>query len=304
METYTTPKTKPGASCVLALGCFDGIHVGHKAVIDTARAKACELGVSSAVWTFLEPPKNFFAPNSAPTITDFKEKQRLISDLRIDFFFCIPFDSEIRDTSPEDFLEKYILSVMDVKHIVCGFNYRFGKNAIGDTKLLSDFCSSKNIGLTVLPPTTVDGKIVSSSLIRSAVEKGEVEYAAKLLGRYYSITFIVTDGQALARKLGFPTANGSLPDNKLLIRKGVYASRVFFSGEYKYGITNVGIRPTVNGKRLCMETHLFDFSGDLYGQELTVEFLSFIRDEVKFDSLDAMSEQIHKDIEKAKKLIK
>lgn len=304
METYTTPKTKVEGSCVLALGCFDGIHIGHKAVIDTAREKARELGVSSAVWTFLEPPKNFFSPNSAPTITDLKEKQRLVSALCIDIFFCIPFDSEIRDTSPEDFLEKYILSVMDVKHIVCGFNYRFGKNAIGDIKLLSDFCLSNNIGLTVLPPTTVDGKIVSSSLIRSAVEKGAVEYAAKLLGRYYSITSTVTDGQALARKLGFPTANGALPDNKLLLRKGVYASRVLLGGEYKYGITNVGIRPTVNGKKLCMETHLFDFSGDLYGQEITVEFLSFIRDEVKFDSLDAMSEQIYKDIEKAKELIK
>ena len=151
---------------------------------------------------------------------------------------------------------------------------------------------------------SLDGVTISSSIIRSAIEIGDVEYAARLLGRYFSITSAVTDGQALARKLGFPTANGNISENRLIPRKGVYATRTLLGEEYKYGITNIGARPTVNGKGICMETHLFDFNGDLYGQALTIEFLSFIRDEEKFDSVDAMSEQIYKDIEKAKMIIK
>ena len=304
METYTTSKTNIGSACVLALGCFDGIHIGHKAVISAACDKARELGISSAVWTFLEPPKNFFVPNSAPIITDLAQKQALIASLGVDLFFCIPFDAEMKDTSPEDFLEDHILSAMNVKHVVCGFNYRFGKNARGNTDLLSALCANREIGLTVLPPTTYDGNTVSSSLIRSAVEAGEVDYAARLLGRNYSLSATVTDGKALARQLGFPTANGILKDDRLIPRHGVYATRVLLGGDYRYGITNVGIRPTVNGKELSMETHLFDFSGDLYGQTLDVEFLAFIRDEVKFDSVDAMAKQIYKDIEKAKEMIK
>lgn len=284
---------------VVALGCFDGVHLGHTAVIQAAKAQALRQGCLCAVWTFEEPPKNYFFPNSVSLITTRQAKETLLRQLGVDLLACVPFDQSVASMSAETFFENILLFQMRACHLVCGYNYTFGAKGAGDVSLLQALCDAHGIGLTVLPPVTVGGVSVSSSAIRSAMEDGRPEDAAALLGRPYSLTAPVVDGQKLARALGFPTLNQIFPHGALIPKAGVYATRVTLPHATRSygGISNVGIRPTVTDHTLCCETHLFDFSGDLYQVPVTVEFLSFLRPERKFASLEAMSEQIRKDMD-------
>lgn len=303
METYTSLEYVSDKDCVIALGCFDGVHAGHRKVITTAVEKAKELGILSAVWTFDRSPKNYFSPHSVPTITDFKEKEALIEELNIDRFICVEFGPSVFEISPVDFFETLLVGRLRARHLVCGFNYTFGKRSAGDIKLLGELCDKAGIGLTVINAVSVDGIQISSSEIRNALSRGDVEMAEKMLGRSYSLTSTVFSNQQLARKLGFPTANQMFEKDKLVPRKGVYVTRISIDGNTLYGITNVGIRPTVSDHTLCAETHIFDFSGNLYGKDITLDFLSFIREEKRFDSIDDLALQVRKDIESAKNYI-
>ena len=192
---------------------------------------------------------------------------------------------------------------MKSKHIVCGFNYRFGKGGSGDTELLRKLCKKNNIGISIIPPITVDGITVSSSEIRTAIENGNVELAEKLLGRPYSLRAKVINGKHLGHTLGFPTVNQEFEGGKAVPLYGVYLTRTRIDKKTKYGITNIGIQPTVNANRLYAETNIFDFSGDLYGKIITVEFLRFLRTERKFDSVDDLKAQISNDVQKAKNML-
>ncbi len=289
--------------CAVALGCFDGVHLGHRAVIETAKSKALSLGISCAVFTFEAPPRNFFSPNSAPMLSSLEDKLRLFEELGVDICVCVPLSDKIFNTDALSFAEDIILDKMKAKHIVCGYNYTFGKRGAGNVRLLHSICSEANIGLSVLSEQKIGGVTLSSSQIRSLVAEGDMERARELLGRYFSVSSLVVDGQHLARTLGFPTVN-IIPEAGLMLpRRGVYAVRIKFAGSEKYGITNVGIRPTVGTQIECAETHIFDFEGNLYGQRVTVEFLHFLREEKKFSSVDDMARQIHEDIEKVKLLL-
>lgn len=303
METYTSLDYISDKECVIALGCFDGVHAGHRKVISTAVEKARELGILSAVWTFDRSPKNYFSPHSVPTITDFKEKEALVSELNVDRFICVEFGPAVFEISPIDFFRTLLVKKLHARHLVCGFNYTFGKKSAGDITLLQKLCDEAGIGLTIITAVSVDGIQISSSEIRNALARGDVETAAKMLGRPYTLTSTVFSNQKLARKLGFPTANQMFEKDKLVPRKGVYVTRVLIDGAIRYGITNVGIRPTVSDHTLCAETHIFDFSGDLYGKDITLDFLSFIREERKFDSVNDLAAQVNKDIETAKEYI-
>lgn len=303
MKTYTSIEYISDTKNVIALGCFDGVHAGHRKVITTATEIAKELDLPSAVWTFDRSPKNYFSPHSVPTITDFEEKEALVCELGVDKFICVEFGPQIFEISPVDFFEDILVKRLCACHLVCGFNYTFGKKSAGDITLLKELCDKAGIGLSVINAVSVDGIQISSSAIRSALAEGDVELAGKMLGRPYSLTSTVFSNQRLARKLGFPTANQMFESDKLVPKKGVYVTRIKVGGESKFGITNVGIRPTVNDHTLCAETHIFDYQGDLYGKEITVDFISFLREEKRFDSVDALSQQVHTDIETAKKYI-
>ena len=303
MTTHTSIDYISDSKTVIALGCFDGVHAGHRKVISTAVEIAKELSVSSAVWTFDRSPKNYFSPHSVPTITDFEEKRVLVEALSVDKFICVPFGPDIFEITPVDFFEKILLGRLSARHLVCGFNYTFGKKSQGDIKLLSELCCKAGIGLTVIDAVSIDGIQISSSAIRNALAEGNVELAAKMLGRPYILDSEVFSNQHLASKLGFPTANQMFKHNKLVPKKGVYVTRILIDGEAKYGITNVGIRPTVSDNTLCAETHIFDFSDNLYDKKLHIEFLSFLREEQRFGSVEALSRQVHEDIEKAKDYI-
>lgn len=291
------------APSVVALGCFDGVHLGHAAVIREAVARADSLGCLCTVWTFAEPPRNFFSPDSVPLVTTLEEKQAHVGALGADTLVCVPFDRDIAALTAREFFETILLGRLKACHLVCGYNYTFGARGAGDTALLSALCAEHGITLSVLEPVTVGSLPVSSSEIRRAVSEGRIEDARAMLGRPYSITEPVVNGQHLARTLGFPTVNQLLPRKRLIPRAGVYLSRVTRpDGTAHYAISNVGTRPTVADPTLCCESHLFDFSGDLYGQTLTVEFLHFLRPERKFDSIGALAEQVRADIEHAKQL--
>ncbi len=304
MRTFDSIDFLSDTPLVVALGCFDGVHRGHSSVLKTAKDRADELGIPFCVFAFEEPPRNFFSPRSIKLLTTKKEKLDLFEKSGADVAVCVPFDKKIIDVEAEDFVKKILIENLRATHVVCGYNYTFGKKALGNTELLRCICAKHGVGVTVAEDVTVNGISVSSSVIRAMLSDGDVEGAASLLGRNYSISGRVVNGQHLARSLGFPTVN-ILPNEKQLTpQNGVYLTRICFDGEEKFGITNVGIRPTVNTNILCAETHIFDFDGDLYEKSITVNFIRFIRKETKFSSVEEMATQVKKDIEVAKAHIK
>ena len=296
MKTFYSTNMTVASPSVVALGCFDGVHTGHIQVINKAKEIATAQDLPLVVWSFAEPPKNFFSHRSIPLLSTLREKRKIMRDLGVDIFFCIPFDKNIADMSAEAFFSDLLLDKLFAKHIVCGFNFSFGAKGAGNTALLDKLCSANSVGLTVLPPVVSGDITVSSSEIRKAIEFGDTRLAQRLLGRPYSITARVVNGQHLARSLGFPTANQLYPKSKAVLRYGVYEVSVKRGDKTMHGISNVGIRPTVNGSLLCVETHILDFCGDLYGKELTVEFLDFIRPEQRFSSIDELAKQIKNDL--------
>lgn len=285
---------------VVALGCFDGVHIGHAKILQIAREIANSTGASFAVYSFKEPPKNLFSPSPVPLITPFEQKKRLMQKSGVRIFVCPEFNEEIASLEPEEFFCDHLSDKLGATHIVCGYNYRFGRRGEGDVELLKKLCSAHGIGLTVVDEVIVDGETVSSSAIRRLLLDGDVRRAHYLLARHYSIKRPVIDGQHLGRTLGFPTVNQTFEAGAEILARGVYATRTKIGKQYYRSITNVGTRPTVDGTTLCAETHIFDYEGDLYGRTLTIEFLEFIRPEVKFSSLDELKAQVEADIKKVK----
>lgn len=300
MKTVRTLDRLEKKNTAVALGCFDGVHVGHAKILQLTQKIANAVGAEFAVYSFREPPKNFFSPSPVPLITSLEEKKRLMKAHGVELFVCPEFDGTIASLEPEEFFCKHLLDKLGAVHIVCGYNYRFGKHGKGDVELLRKLCSSCGIGLTVVDEVVVDGETVSSSAIRRLLLEGDVKKAQRLLSRRYSIKRPVIDGQHLGRTLGFPTVNQTFEAGAEILARGVYATRTKIGKQYYRSITNVGTRPTVDGTTLCAETHIFDYEGDLYGRTLTVEFLEFIRPEVKFNSLDELKAQVESDIKKVK----
>ena len=309
MNFYTSAlakiNTKTNSGSVVALGCFDGVHIGHSKIISNAVNLAKERSLISVVWSFQAPPKSVLSKRDDPSfiLTPPSEKKALISALGVDTLICAPFNEKIAKLSPRDFFEDIIIDRLNAKHLFCGFNYRFGYMGSGDAALLQALCDEYGVSLTVINEVTVDGTTVSSSAIRTFLANGELEKAQKMLGRPFTLRGKIKDGQHLGRTLGFPTVNQDLPKNKILIKNGVYLTRIKLGKTSKYGVTNIGMRPTVEGKAPICETHILDFNGNLYGKTLTVEFLKFLRSEKKFSSLTELTAQIKTDVENAKKYI-
>ena len=272
----------------LALGTFDGVHKGHRAVLSLPS------GYKKTAVVFILPPKSVLSgkPQSIMTAED---KFRVIKSLGIDEIFPLNF-AEIKDMPAEDFLS-FLKEKFSPEYISCGFNYRFGRDAAGDTALLRKFCDENGIFLNCCEPVCADGEPVSSTRIRGLLEKGDIAGANRLTAVPFSYTAEVITGDRRGRTIGFPTINQKYPDELLPVRFGVYKSKVILGGDMYDGITNIGIRPTWQTDYIISETYIKDFSSDVYGKTVTVMPLKFVRGEVVFSSAEELKKQIQSDME-------
>ncbi len=280
----------------LALGVFDGVHVGHQAVIGQAVAAAAAADGLAGVVTFDPHPACVLGPRIAPgaLLATLDHKARIVAKCGVDLFIPLHFDEAFARLDASEFLDQLLAA--PVRTLAVGEDWRFGRGRHGDVALLRERTAPAGIALIVVPTVMLDGERVSSTRIRQAIRDGSLEAAARMLGRPYTLSGIVAEGRKLGRQLGFPTANVAT-GNVLTPPDGVWAVRVSIAGgEARPGIANLGVRPTVDGSTRVLEVHLFDFSGDLYGQEIEVEFVRFQRAEIKFDSLDPLRAQIAEDV--------
>jgi riboflavin kinase/FMN adenylyltransferase len=288
-----------GVPLHLALGVFDGIHVGHQAVIARAVNAATREGGMAGMLTFDPHPIRVIAPNKAPTalLETLDQKARAVANLGVQLFIPLHFDMDFAKMEAADFIGK--LTAAPIRTIAVGEDWRFGHNRSGDVSFLEKQAVLHGFKLEAVPPVMHDGERISSTRIRQAIRDGNFQAAEQMLGRPYSVAGTVVTGKKLGRTLGFPTANLATGEAQLP-PDGVWAVQTLLpDGRKLNGVTNLGLRPTVDGSTRSLEVHLFDFSGDLYGQELDVRFLKYLRGEFKFPSLDALRTQIQRDIDSA-----
>ncbi len=293
-----TAAEKKGA-CV-ALGFFDGVHIGHLALFDEARKQAAEQGPVFAVFTFRDCGDGTYKAG-APRLTEWNERLTLFRDAGVERVYAADFSS-VATLSPEEFVDEVLIRRLDAVFAVCGFNFRFGHMAAADSSVLSRLMHERSRGCLVLSPTEKEGTAVSSTAIRAAIENGQIELANSMLGRPFTINFPVIHGKMLGRTIGVPTINQTFPHGFVIPRRGVYACLCDIDGETHAAVSNVGVRPTMEDTdAVNCESHILDFDGWLYGRRIRVSFLHFLREERQFENLDALVAQIHKDIEEARK---
>jgi len=298
-HTNYTDRPTSARGTVLALGNFDGIHRGHQAVIAQAKTLADAQNAQLGIGLFRPHPRRFFAPDSPPfRLMSAELRAELLPQYGVDHLFEIPFDNALRDMDDTQFVEDVLYQGLGITHVVVGEDYGFGKDRCGNVESLTRLCAERGIGVTALSPVGLHkmyGKYGSTE-IRNALRKGDVFHAAHMLGRPWIVDGPVEEGQKRGRTIGFPTANLSFAD-RVRPLNGVYVVQVLLPGETEWrgGVANTGTRPTVDGEEARLEVNIFDYSGDLYGQRLQVAFRSFIREEQKFESFDALKYQIAKD---------
>lgn len=282
-------------ACV-ALGTFDGIHLGHREVIGGAVKRAKEMGGTSMVFTFSPHPLRVITSTSGPKLINSREEKILLLEkMGVDILVFANFTVDFADMHPKEFIKNILKGTLNAKELFVGFNYTFGKNGLGNTQNIAEMSEKFNINVTVMPPVKMGSKIISSTLIRKAITKGNLCEAGKYLGSPYMITGEVIHGKKLGRKLGFPTANLKLV-NKVYPPYGVYGVRVIIREREYYGVMNIGQNPTLKPGEHSAETYIFDFEGDIYGETILIEVLEFIREERKFSGVEELKNAIDADI--------
>jgi riboflavin kinase/FMN adenylyltransferase len=283
---------------VVTIGSFDGVHIGHQAILQQVKDAAERLQLPSVVMTFEPQPREYFSSEQAPArLMRLREKIDALLDFGIDHVVCLKFNRQLRNLSALDFIDRVLVQGLAVEHLIVGDDFRFGCDRSGDFAMLTE--RGVQAGFEVMDTATVEieGQRVSSTLVREFVERGDFHRAAELLGRPFSISGVVGYGQQLGRELGFPTANVQLNRFSAPL-SGVFAVRVDVAGTTYQGAANVGVRPTVGDLlKPILEVHLLDFDGDLYGQRIAVEFIHKIRDEQKFTGLEELIATIQGDVE-------
>lgn len=290
---------------VLALGFFDGVHLGHGALLTRCRQEADRLGVEAAAVTFDRHPASALTGRAVPMLTTLSQRERLMKErYGIDRLLVLPFDETLREMPWERFLREVLLDRLGAVSLVCGWDNRFGQGGQGTPEKLLERSGELGYGCHVLPPVEVDGIPVSSTHIRWLLTQGDVEQATRFLGYSYRITGQVVHGQGLGRTLGTPTANLQPEPGIQLPGNGVYACRAVTRYGTFPAVTNVGIRPTVSGENVTVEPWLLDFQGDLYHSRMTLEFCGFLRPERQFPSLEALREEIHRNGQQTRELFR
>ena len=286
------------------MGTFDGLHLGHQDVIATARHYAQQQGAKLAVFTFSNHPLTLICPEKAPlALITPAQKYKLLEEMGVDVLLDIPFDRQLADLTPEDFLKK--LSLLNYDCLVVGENFSFGYHGEGNSKTLVQSAADMGFKLIVRPLVSNGHTVISSTEIRRRITGGDVKMAAQMLGRVYSVCGEVVRGNRRGNQIGFPTANIELEATRVAVpRGGVYAVRAYIDGRSYNAMANIGRNPTFGDvEKARLEVNLFDYSGDLYGRHLTVAFYDFIRGERKFDSVADLCEQLQQDQKRCRELL-
>ena len=288
----------------MTIGNFDGLHLGHRAVLARLTERAKALGVPSVVMSFQPTPREYFmGPEAPPRLSSFREKFSGLQALGIDRLFCVRFDAEMAALEPQAFIDEYLVAGLGTRYLAIGDDFRFGKDRAGDFATLLEAGRRQGFAVEDTPTCLLDGIRVSSTAVRAALAAGDVALATRLLGRHYGMTGRVVRGRRLGRKLGFPTVN-LRPGRRVVPMTGVFAVAVRGVGpQARPAVANLGTRPTVDGRERLLEAHLFDYSGDLYGRRLTVEFVARLRDEERFDDVECLTAQMHRDAELARRIL-
>lgn len=288
----------------LAIGVFDGVHLGHQAVISTATSHAHSADGTPLVVTFDPHPVKVLRPHHAPhLLTATQHKIALIRDLGVEHLLVINFDKKFAAISPEKFVGELLAHSRPLREICVGHEWSFGKDRSGNLDLLKSLGSQFDFNVVGIAPVMASGEVVSSTAIRQAVEKGDFPKAAEMLGREYTILGTVTRGDNLGKKIGFPTANLSAHSEQFP-PNGVYLAEAWIGGVSYHGVINLGYRPTVSSGKSerVLEIHLLDFNRDIYGQDVEVRFVRYLRPEQKFDSMETLAQQIDLDVRRAREL--
>lgn len=298
MQLYRTIPAQATASRVLAIGNFDGVHLGHRALLERLVATARQHGLPPAVMTFEPHPRELFAPEQAPArLTSLREKLALLEACGVEEVFLLHFSRKLAGLTAEDFIDRVLVQGLAVRHLMIGDDFRFGKGRAGDFGMLQAAGQQHGFAVEAMHTIEIDGERVSSSAVREALAAGELEHAGRLLGRPYCISGRVVHGDKIGRKIGWPTANIQLKRKRVALT-GVFAATVSgLDKRHLPGAASLGVRPTLGrGLRPQLEVHLFDFDREIYGAHVTVHLLHKLRDEAKFDSFEALTAQIARDV--------
>ena len=290
--------------CVATIGNYDGVHRGHQHMIAAVRAKATELGVPAVVVTFEPTPREFFEGPAAPSrLTRLREKLEALALYGVDRVVVLRFDRRMQGMSADEFVDRLLVRGLGVRHMVVGHDFHFARRREGNIETLRAAGAAHGFTVAEIGQFLLEGERVSSSLVREALNRGDLDRATRLLGRPYRMAGRVRLGKKLGRTLGYPTANLAL-QRKVVPLWGIFAVRVSGAGLVDHpAVSSLGTRPTVNGTDPLLEVHLFDYDGNLYGQHLDVDFVARLRDERKFESLDALVEQMHRDAAAARAVL-
>lgn len=281
---------------VMALGFFDGIHVGHAALINKIKQRAEETGAEPAVLTFDVHPDNLVFKKTVPLINSAEDRENILSRcFGIDDVVVIHFNQRVMHMDWQDFIDE-LIDEMNLRWIVVGYDFCFGYKGLGTAEKLKAYCAERGVGCDIIPAVCRDGVVVSSTLIRQLIETGEMEKANEYLGHPHTLTDVIRTGYHLGTKMGTPTINMSFPQGVIIPRHGVYAAMAYIDGQEYMSVTNVGIRPTVSDSgNVNVESFLLDFRGNLYGHRARIDFYKFLRPERKFDDVNELAAQIKSD---------
>lgn len=308
MKVYNCIKDfKPQANAVVTIGTFDGVHHGHQAIFDRMKEEAAKRNGTTVLITFSPHPRMVLQKDSQNLkfINTYQKKLERIEKAGIEHLVVIEFTKEFANNSSEDFISQYVVKYVQPQLIVIGYDHHFGKNREGNIELLEQLKTKYDFEVIQVPPYYVDGQPVSSTRVRKLLHEGNVREANLMLGYEYALTGKVVRGNAIGRTIGFPTANIETPQEfKLIAANGVYVCRALIKGRLYKGMGNIGVRPTIDHGELTIEINIFDFDEDIYDETITILFVDRLRDEEKFESLDALKQQLVKDREQSIQLLK
>ncbi|MFN4363919.1 bifunctional riboflavin kinase/FAD synthetase [Chryseobacterium hispalense] len=290
-KEYTSQKP-----LALSLGMFDGVHLGHKSIVDELIKVGSENNLETAVLTFWPHPRFVFNPNeNLKLLNTLEEKQFLLEKCGIDTLFLKEFDEEFRNLTGEEFVRQILVDKLNIKYLIIGYDHSFGKNKSGNFELLQKLSGELGFEVERMEAINIHENNISSTKVRNALLAGNIKEANEMLGYSYSVSGTVVHGKKLGRTIGYPTANIETDPIKLLPKKGAYIVEVFIKGEQYKGMLSIGTNPTVNGEKLTVEVYILDFKGDIYDEKITVAFRDFLHDEIKFEGLEKLIERLDED---------